>query len=99
MKCHACGYEKKSEPRIVETPVLYRAGPKKGQVKRIDTATVDPYADDPAFIRILVERDFEFRYRKSLGEAHPWGDRCGDINVWGCPRCGTLRIDSWLVGA
>lgn len=98
MKC-VCGYEKVGT-QPVEVPaqsILHTRGKNKGKVKEYipaHTEWVDSDPQNPEFIVIGVERDFEFT--KEVNH-HYNGTLKIPVEILACPKCGTLKLhDSYL---
>ena len=92
MKCYACGYEKGPVFRQKYThAVLYKSGPRKGQVKGTEEREIVLGEDQPEFVKVSPSGPITMEVRARY-EDDPWSDANVFIQIYACPKCGTLKV-------
>lgn len=86
MKCGACGYEHKPD-KVIEEPVFYLRGQKKGELKKMEKSTVT-YTK---FKEIEVQEG-ALRFTSMGDENRSW-NRNETVYLYACPECGTVRME------
>ena len=85
MKCHVCGYEKRTKYVKTATVTKYTRGSRKGEIKEVKEKTIDVFEDDPKFIKLIIGYD-DITVRRDNA-------RNSVVDIYACPMCGTLRLD------
>jgi len=92
MRC-LCGYVE-PEAWKEQLEILFKSGPRKGEVKEVKTITHTP-KDDELFILLRVERDFGF---VRIDKAPLWSYESKVENharLLACPKCGTVKMETY----
>lgn len=90
MKC-ICGYEEPKEWEE-EVEVLFKSGPRKGQLNKIETVVHEVEQKD-RFIKIMVEKDFGF-VREDRPMSYWQSAETWPVQLYACPKCSTVRMES-----
>lgn len=86
MKC-LCGHIE-PESYEKETPIYYQSGKRKGDLKYIDRAWIEPDKSEK-FICLGIEKDFSFvTYCESWGNTYDVPTK-----LYACPKCGTVKME------
>lgn len=95
MRCAACGYEKRVHSEVVNEAILYRSGKKKGQVKEVQQRRISLGEEDPDFRHIRIQNtEGDLDRIEAENPDSVWG-RWEPVDIYACPRCGTLKIPEY----
>lgn len=91
MKC-VCGHEEPEEWEE-EVEVLFQSGPRKGQVKKVETV-VHEVDEKDKFIKIEVEKDFGFVVVEKPMSYYSSKDKT-PAELYACPKCSTVKMSRY----
>lgn len=94
MKCPTCGYQKRNDRYVVEEPIRFKSGKRKGEIKETQKRTIEPDKHLPNFHRLFFEKDVDRIMVDQTEYSTPFISAYVEADLVACPECGTVIVSN-----